>query len=110
MLALVNGGAAIALLAYLGNFVAHAPDQHPPHLADALSWFGTGLLATVGTVLFAYLTQLQLYNEERRRHEHKPFDRRHSSLLAGGIILAFLAVISFFLGCLTAAPELAKLN
>jgi hypothetical protein len=77
MLALVNGGAAIALLAYLGNFVAHAPDQHPPHLADALSWFGTGLLATVGTVLFAYLTQLQLYNRN--------VDGMNTNLLIDGI-------------------------
>jgi hypothetical protein len=88
MLALVNGGAAIALLAYLGNFAAHAPpDQHPPHLTDALEWFGTGLFATVATVLFAYCTQLQLYSEERRRHEGKPFSIRHSWFLAGGLRL-----------------------
>jgi len=109
MLALVNGGGAIALLAYLGNFAAHASaGEHPPHLTDALIWFGTGLLATVGTVLFAYCLQLHLYIVERKGQEQKPFDREHSWVLAGELLLAFLAVTSFLFGCLSAANALGK--
>jgi len=110
ILALVNGGAAIALLAYLGNFAARgATNVHPPHLVDALNWFGTGLFATVGTILFAYTTQLRLYAEERHRHLGEPFTTQHFWPLAGGLLMTLLAILSFLFGCETAARELAKI-
>jgi len=68
MLALANGGAAVALLAYLGN-VAHNPGLHPPDLINALRCFCGGLFVTLLAVIFAYLTQLKLYNEERAKRQ-----------------------------------------
>lgn len=99
----------MALLAYLGNFAAHAPSgQHPPHLAHALMWFCKGLLATVGAVMLGYLTQLRLYNEERNRHEGKSFVAVHSWILTIGLLLVVFAAIAFFMGCLRASAALAK--
>jgi hypothetical protein len=85
-----------------------ASGEHPPHLAHALMWFCKGLLATVGAVMFGYLTQLRLYNEERSRHEGKPFAVLHSRILTIGLILAAFAAIAFFMGCLHASAALAK--
>jgi hypothetical protein len=65
MLALINGGALVALLAYLGNVATHSPANIHPHLRRALGYFCNGLFATIWVMIFAYLTQLRLYNEER---------------------------------------------
>ena len=59
--ALANGGAAVALLAYLGNVAAKsgsAIDMRCP-----MGCFLTGLAACGVAMLFAYLTQLKLLNE-----------------------------------------------
>ena len=114
MLALVNGGAAVALLAYLGN-VAHNPGLHPPHLMHALMSFCTGLFATLLAVIFAYLTQLKLYNEERAKRQQnllpesqrKQIKERHGWILAVAILLALLAAIAFLFGCFSAARAIA---
>jgi hypothetical protein len=61
---LVNGGAAVAILAYLGNVVgkgATAPDLRMPMAA-----FLVGLAACGLAMFFAYLTRLQLLNESAR--------------------------------------------
>jgi phosphate/sulfate permease len=113
MLALVNGGAAVALLAYLGN-VAHNPG-HPPHLTHALMWFCTGLFATLLAVIFAHLTQLKLYNEERAKRQQnllpesqrKQIKEHHGWILAVAILLALLAAIAFLFGCFSAARAIA---
>lgn len=62
--ALVNGGAAVAILAYLGNVYAKAPSTAPvPDLSGAMAWFLAGLLFAGSLIGAAYLTQLMLYNE-----------------------------------------------
>jgi hypothetical protein len=109
MLALVNGGAAVALLAYLGNFAAHASSgEHPPHLIHALSWFASGLLVTTLTMVVAYLTQLRLYYEERARHLGEKFVTLHGYLLTIGLLLTVVSAVAFLEGCVTAAHSLAK--
>jgi hypothetical protein len=61
--ALANGGAAVALLAYLGNVAgkgAATPDMRIP-----MAWFLAGL-ALCGLAMFlAYFTQLLLFRETR---------------------------------------------
>jgi hypothetical protein len=65
MLALVNGGDAVAVLTYLGNLAARSPPPaHLPEIKPALLWYCGGLVATVIAFIVAYLTQLRLYNEE----------------------------------------------
>jgi len=59
--ALANGGAAVALLAYLGNVAAKngsAMDMRCP-----MGCFLTGLTACGVSMVFAYLTQLKLLGE-----------------------------------------------
>jgi phosphate/sulfate permease len=117
MLALVNGGAAVALLAYLGN-LARFSILHPPHLTHALMWFCKGLFATVLAVIFAYLTQLKLYNEERKKRQQSsipedqrtPVRERHGWILAVAILLAVFAAFAFYKGCLSAASALGAVQ
>lgn len=58
-LALINGGAIVALLAYLGN----AKDADIPELGIPSLWFIVGLVACGFAMAFAYLTQLRLFND-----------------------------------------------
>ncbi len=43
LVALINGGAAVAILVYLGNLASRSGDTHPPNMAWALICFATGL-------------------------------------------------------------------
>lgn len=58
-LALINGGAVVALLAYLGN----VEGNNVPDLGTALLWFIGGLVACGIAMAFAYFTQLRLFND-----------------------------------------------
>lgn len=61
LLALLNGGAAVALLAYLGNVSgrgAQTPDMRFP-----MAFFLVGLIVCGLAFLCSYLTQLRLYDE-----------------------------------------------
>ena len=60
-LALINGGAIVALLTYTGN-ISNKSNQivdvsYPMH------WFLVGLILCGISMLFGYLTQLKLFNE-----------------------------------------------
>src|SRR6266436_4073369 len=73
-LALVNGGAAVAILAYLGNLASRSPTGRLSDMTWALVCFAAGLLLTVLAFIFAYLTQLQLYNEDLAKDSEQPTD------------------------------------
>ena len=60
-LALINGGAVVALLAYLGNVTKAG--SCPPDLSAPLLWFLGGLVSCGAAMAFAYVTQLRLLNE-----------------------------------------------
>lgn len=90
--ALANGGAAVALLAYLGNIAGKglsAPDMRCPMLAFLL-----GLTACGFAMLCAYLTQLKLLNELCRGR--KAFS--HGWLLWTPIVLFAASIIAFGIG------------
>lgn len=61
ILVLINGGAAVALLAFLGNATASA---HPPMdriiacIANAMGWYVGGVVAGTLAFGFTYLAQL----------------------------------------------------
>ncbi len=66
MLALVNGGAAVALLAYLGNLASRQGVTRPsPNMTWPLVCFSGGLVLTVVAFIFSYLTQITLYKDDR---------------------------------------------
>lgn len=91
--ALINGGAAVALLAYLGNVsckITSLPDMRCPMMA-----FLAGLALCGFAMLGAYLTQLKLLNEIGR--SEKPV-MHHSWLLWGAIGLFALSLFAFGVG------------
>jgi hypothetical protein len=111
MLVLINGGAAVALLAYLGNLAAHdTKSGYPPTIKCALLCFAGGVLAGTITFIVAYLTQLRLYQEERERHIGKPFRTLHPIGLTIGIILVLTSASAFGAGCWIAASAFQKVQ
>jgi hypothetical protein len=91
--ALANGGAAVALLAYLGNVVGKggaAPDMRCPMAA-----FLAGLTFCGVAMLFAYLTQLKLLGESGK--PQRP-TLSHAWVLWIAIILYALSLVAFGLG------------
>ena len=91
--ALINGGAAVALLAYLGNVAgkgASIPDMRCPMAA-----FLVGLALCGFSMFFAYLTQLKLLNEIGL--SEKPV-LRHGMLLWIAIALFAFSLVSFGVG------------
>jgi hypothetical protein len=88
--ALANGGAAVALLAYLGTVAgkAGAPDMRCP-----MKLFLGGLFACGVAVLCGYLTQLRLLDEGRRG-----LRPRHKWILAAGMLTYLASVVCFGFG------------
>jgi hypothetical protein len=97
-LALVNGGAAIAVLTYLGNLVARAPKAEAPNMKSTLIWYCSGLGLTVLAFIFAYVSQLCLYNEERKRLAGTQIPERHGWGVALCVILAVASALAFVIG------------
>jgi hypothetical protein len=107
LLALVNGGAAVAVLTYLGNLVSHTTaGGHSPDLKCALQWYCGGLFATTVAFVLAYVTQLALYNEEIKTRHGKSVRRLHAVVLWITVSLALFAAVAFWMGCLSAARAL----
>ena len=63
--ALANGGAAVAILAYLGNIAGSGGTT--PDMRCAMAAFLAGLISCGAAMLLAYLTQLRLLNESANR-------------------------------------------
>jgi hypothetical protein len=110
MLGLVNGGAAVAILAYLGNIAGHAPTAPQPDMVRPLVWFSAGLLAAAVTFIVAYHTQLLLFEEESDKVDGKSVVRhvRHEHGIMVGSSLLLFAAIAFGVGCITAASAINK--
>jgi hypothetical protein len=91
--ALVNGGAAVALLAYMGNVVgkgAVAPNMRLPMAA-----FLAGLSFCGLAMLFAYFTQLRLLNESAGRGGTS---FGHTLWLTFAMIFLFFSLACFSIG------------
>lgn len=106
MLALINGGAAVAILTYLGNLVGHSSNQHSINITPAILWYCWGLLATVVAFMFSYWVQLRLYHEERDSQAAQQVRRWHQLVLWGAMGLAIFAAVAFGVGCWKAATVL----
>jgi hypothetical protein len=75
MLALINGGAAVAVLTYVGN--AQRQNAHIADLMPAIFWYCGGLIATTLAFIVGYVTELKLYNEALTRIEGKAVKTQH---------------------------------
>lgn len=100
-LVLINGGAVVALLAYLGQ--VHGDSDLGHRVAWPMILFATGLVAAGTAFGTAYMTQLHLYQESV--HD---IQEGHVRWLRVTILLAFLSIFSFVIGAALSVPALAR--
>jgi len=100
ILALVNGGAAIAAMTFLG-VVATRDDLKPSlhGVASGISWFSYGLVLAMICFIGSYITQLRLFQEERDNKTYKFVPNYHAIILHVTILLACISVFCFVNGC-----------
>jgi hypothetical protein len=96
--AFANGGAAVAMLAYLGN-VAGGKCLHTPDMRVPMGAFLAGLLMCGIVMVLAYFTQLRLFQDTRN-------DQGHRWLLWPAAALFILTLVAFALGAFTAVTKL----
>ena len=103
-LQLINGGAIVALLAYLGQ--ASGRPQLAALAAKPLTLFVGGLVAATLAFLGTYITQLTLLNEH---FGSASFSRRpkHMTWLMGTIGVALLSLVLFAWGSFSAVAGLS---
>ena len=90
-----NGGAVIALLAFLGK--TQGTNAPLPGISCSLAAFLIGVFLGGLACVTAYLTQLFLYNEPVEKSDLKLL-KRHETWLLSTVILVIIGVISFGLG------------
>lgn len=101
---LLNGGAAIALLALLGNFASaeKSPLGSIEQLKCALMWFVAGLACAGATSIVAYISQLTLYDEVNLPHAPRRPWRKSNPMVGLGVALVSFSVALFVFGCVSA--------
>jgi hypothetical protein len=100
-----NGGAAVALLTFLGNVKAEAAGLPLPAAKCAMALFIGGVAAGGLAHVTAYLTQLRLYGESALGDPQKgPF--RHNTFLTATLVLGTVSVITFAAGAWVAAAAM----
>lgn len=90
-LALINGGGAIAVVAY---GLGHVPMTA---LKFVMAGFLIGIVFTAIAYVLAYLTQLKLFNESSDRKSWGP---QHERILGATVISGVVALCAFTYGCL----------
>ena len=91
--ALINGGAAVALIAYLGHIAGN--DAAMPDMRCPMAAFLAGLVLCGFSMLAAYITQLKLLREISSAD--KPAFH-HGWLLGSAIFLFACSLIAFGIG------------
>jgi len=89
-LLLINGGAVVAMLAYLGQS-ARGTDV-AQHLKWPLAFFVLGILAATFSFFGSYITQFTLYNESLRGEVGTV---RHMSVVYTTAVVASLSAVFF---------------
>lgn len=90
-LALINGGAIVALLTYLGNVEC----DNIPDLGIPLFLFIVGLVACGIAMAFAYITQLRLFNDLLLTGK---FSTGHKLTFRAAIVFYVVSLSSFSCG------------
>jgi hypothetical protein len=108
MVAWINGGAAIAVLTYLGNLATH--NHSIPNIKPTILWYCIGLTAAALAFVVGYITELRLWEELNRKARGEAVVRYHHIGLVIGCALAFLGVLAFFRGSILAAEALTLPN
>ncbi len=97
---LVNGGAVIALLTFLGNLVNN--DSVSIDMAWPMGCFLAGIVFGGIANLAAYMTQLSLYNEGIGNF----LRRGHTFWLYSSLALVFIGILLFGAGAIMALLEI----
>lgn len=100
-LAIVNGGAVVALLAYMGNVVRK--EGALPDLWAAMVCFAMGLVVCGFALLFSYLTQLSLFNTWQGLKSDT-----HKCWMYSGIACYVASLVLFAGGALSAASAFGQ--
>jgi hypothetical protein len=95
ILVLLNGGAVVALLAYLGQI--HDRQDLAAAAGRPIGWFIVGLICAAAAFVGSYLTQLALYGES----VHK-MPQRHQIVLWISIAVSVASLVCFSLGAFSA--------
>jgi hypothetical protein len=98
-LALINGGAIVVLLAYLGDVAGKSPPVPSPDMRLPVAAFITGLAFCGIALLGSYITQLKLLNEIGK--PDKP-PTPHGVVLWVTIYVYLASLIAFGVGAWTA--------
>lgn len=104
MLALLNGGAAVALLAYLGNLAGKPHPLPMPDMRYPMAFFLAGLVLCGLCFITSYLTQFTLYNEAMGVPNDR-FYKKHRFWLTLALALVLSSIISFALGAYSAVAS-----
>jgi hypothetical protein len=105
MLMLINGAAAISLLTYIGNL---QQGKVPHGVNMPLLWYCGGVLAASIAMIVAYITQLCLFNEEKKKAEGGSIKQWHMIGIFCGFLFAVASAVAFGRGCLLAASMLSS--
>jgi hypothetical protein len=100
---LLNGGAIIAILAYLGE--ASSGQQLAARLKCSLVWFVVGLITISLAFVTSYLTQLALFNESVNSNTYK--GPKHQLVLWTTVALGITSLVSFSCGAFSTVNVLA---
>lgn len=102
-LLLLNGGAIVALLAYLGQ--AEDGAELAAHSTPSLTWFVAGLILSTAALVGSYLTQLSLYQESVHS---ETYNGSHIPWLRGTILIGILALGAFSAGAFSGVAALSR--
>jgi hypothetical protein len=100
-LVLVNGGAAVGMLTFVGNVWARNPGLSRvvlTHLADAMASYGGGLALAVLACAFSYLAQWCATDLSREGGSNSPAQRWFRLWQRATMIVAILSWLAFLGG------------
>jgi|GEM_PF-925797 len=101
LITLINGGAAVAILAYLGNIASKRDGAIKlPDMTCAISSFSLGVLCCAMGIICGYMTQLALFNDGR--NDNPWFLKDHRYWLYIGLSMLIIASFAFGLGAYSA--------
>lgn len=103
-LILINGGALVAIIAYLGQ--SREGYKIASEMWIPFTLFSIGLISSTLTFVFSYRTQLTLYNETLKRAE----EGSHICEIKNTELTVACSVVSFILGAIFSIRAISSLS